>query len=61
MTPCMQRKQHVGEHWVGVIFFACVWGGALDLTNASNDPIACRSFWACELGTSRGGAKISPP
>jgi hypothetical protein len=24
--------------WVGVIFFACVWGGVLDLTTASDNP-----------------------
>jgi hypothetical protein len=34
----MQRKQQVGECWVCVILFACVCVGALDMTNASDDP-----------------------
>jgi hypothetical protein len=29
----MQRKQQVGECWVGVIFFACVCVGVSDMTN----------------------------
>jgi hypothetical protein len=37
MNPCMKRKQKVGECWVGVIFFACVWGVALDFTNTYDD------------------------
>jgi hypothetical protein len=27
VIPCMQRKQQIGECWVGVIFFSCVSGG----------------------------------
>jgi hypothetical protein len=62
----MQRKQQVGECWVGVIFFACVWGGhGSDLMTTSDDPITYRSLWACALGTflrggPRGGSGLAP-
>jgi hypothetical protein len=46
----MQIKQEVGECWVGVILFACVYGGALYLTHVSDDPITCLSLWVCALG-----------
>ena len=34
----MERKQQVGECWVCVIFFACVFVGVPDMTAAFDDP-----------------------
>jgi hypothetical protein len=59
----MQRKQQVGECWVGVIFFACVCVGASDMTTASNDP---SSSALCVVCTGRfprgvpGGGRYAP-
>jgi hypothetical protein len=50
----MQRKQQVGESWVGVIFFTCVCGGASDSTTAFDDPSQVVFFMSCVLGTFLG-------
>jgi hypothetical protein len=51
----MQRKQQVGECWVGVIFFACVCvGGASDLMTGSNDTYLV-IVYVCSRNFLRGG------
>jgi hypothetical protein len=60
----MQRKQQVGECWVGVIFFACVCVGASDMTTASDDPSSSALCVVCIGRFPRGvpgGAGMPPP
>jgi hypothetical protein len=60
----MQRKQQVGECWVGVIFFACVCVGASDMTTASDDPSSSALCVVCVGRFPRGvpgGGRYAPP
>jgi hypothetical protein len=56
----MQRKQQVGECWVCVIFFACVFVGAPDMTTASDDP-SSSDFCVMCIGCFPGGGKYASP
>ena len=59
----MQRKQQVGECWVGVIFFACVCVGTSDMTTASDDPSSSSVSVVCTEIFPRGvpGGASMPP
>jgi hypothetical protein len=50
----MKRKQQVGECCIGVIFFACVCVGALDMTTASDDPSSSSLYVMCARRFPRG-------
>ena len=60
LDPCIERKQQVGECWVCVIFFACVFVGAPDMTTASNDPSSSDFCLMC-IGCFPGGASMPAP
>jgi hypothetical protein len=60
----MQRKQQVGECWVGVIFFACVCVGVLDMKTAYDDPSSSTLCVVCVGRFPRGvpgGGRYAPP
>jgi hypothetical protein len=61
LDPWIERKQQVGECWVCVIFFACVFVGAPDMTTASDDPSSSDFCLMCIGCFPGGGASMPPP